>query len=466
MPKQMILQAKHAYQLLHDGILALQRAEQVGMRLDMDYAREKEQELTIRINALEKEFTQSKFYRHWQHSIGGGKVNINSNDQLAKYLYGVKKIQPVKLTDTGKGSTDDDALQQLNIPELSILLEIRKWKKARDTYFSQFLREQVNGRIHPSFNLHTVVTYRSSSNNPNFQNIPKRDKEVMQIIRGAIFPRIGHQLMEVDFSGLEVMIAACYHKDPTMLEYITNPANDMHGDVASQIFKIRKFNRKTPEHAHLRSATKNGFVFPQFYGDYYRNNAISLFQWVNLPPGKIKPGTGVKMPDGGYISDHLLSVGFRGYPDFEKHLQDVENDFWNNRFPVYKKWKDQWHANYQKNGHFDSLTGFKFQGLMKRNDAINYPVQGAAFHCLLWCFIEIDKELSRRGLQSRLIGQIHDAVVLDVYPPELKKVCHIVKRITTRALREEWDWIIVPLSVEADLGDVNGSWATLKPFEL
>ena len=126
----------------------------------------------------------------------------------------------------------------MGIPELDNLLRIRKLKKVRDTYLEGFLREQVNGYIHPFFNLHLVRTYRSSSDHPNFQNIPKRDKEAMNIVRRAIFPRPGHQLLELDYSGLEVRIAACYHKDKTMLRYIGDPHSDMHGDMAKQIFII------------------------------------------------------------------------------------------------------------------------------------------------------------------------------------------------------------------------------------
>ena len=74
--------------------------------------------------------------------------------------------------------------------------------------------------------------------------------------------------------------------------------------------------------------------------------------------------------------------------------------------------------------------------------------------------------MREKGWNSRLIGQIHDAMVIDVDPAELAKVSKLVKRITTVELAKNWRWINVPLSVEADLGDLDGSWATLKGYSL
>lgn len=454
-----------AYQLFHDGILAISRAEMQGMRIDLDYVAVAKEELTKRITQAEKQLRETNFYKHWQHTTKG-EINYNSDKQLAHFLYNIRKVQPVKTTASGQGSVDDDALKQLQLPELDMILEIRRLSKARDTYLEAFEREQVKGVLHPQFNLHNVISYRSSSDSPNFQNMPKRDKEIMKIVRSAIYPRHGNQLMEVDFSGLEVSIAACYHKDPTMLKYLTSDHSDMHGDMAQQIFKIDSFNRDLPEHKHLRQAAKNGFVFPQFYGDYYKNNAIGLCQWVGLPQTTWKSGQGVKLPDGSFISNHLRENGIKSFEDFVEHMRKIEEHFWGNRFKVYGKWKERWYADYLKNGYMDSYTGFRFRGEMRKNEVINYPVQGAAFHCLLWCFIQLDKIMREKGWNSRLIGQIHDAMVIDVDPDELAKVSKMVKRITTVELVKNWTWINVPLSVEADLGDVNGSWATLKSYAL
>lgn len=460
------MSASSAYQLFHNGVLALARAERQGMRINMEYCEEMSDTLTKKIEVLEKEFYQSKFYRHWE-KVKQGKPNIHSGQQLGHFIYNIKKIEPAKFTETGKGSTDEKALENLNLPELKPLLRIRKLAKIRDTYLKAFIREQVNGVLHPSFNLHTVRTFRSSSQNPNFQNIPKRDKEAMDICRKAIYPRAGHQLMEVDFGSLEVRIAACYHHDPTMMKYIKDKRTDMHGDMAEQIFCIDKINKKIPEHAVLRAAAKNGFVFPQFYGDYFKNNALSMGgDWCGLPDGKWKPEQGILLPDGTTIAKHMINNGIKSMDHFIDHIKEIENHFWNVRFPVYRDWKEEWWKSYQKKGYITMFTGFRCSGIMGKNDAINYPIQGAAFHCLLWCFNRLDQLIREDGLKTRLIGQIHDAIVLDVHPNELNLIKHMVKEVTTCELPAHWTWINVPLEIEADLAGVDKSWAEMEFLEL
>lgn len=454
-------QAK-AYKLMHDGILALRRAEQAGIRVDLEYIGREKEYMTATLDNLENEFFDTNFFKHWHHSAK--RVNIYSNDQLAHFLYDVKKLKVEKTTESGKGSTDEESLRQLNIPELNTLLRIRKLRKIRDTYLDAFEREQINGYIHPFYNLHLVRTYRSSSDSPNFQNIPKRDEEAMQICRKALFPRIDHQLLEIDFSGMEVRIAACYHKDPRMLKYINDPKSDMHGDMAQQIFKIDKFDKSIPSHTTLRQAAKNGFVFPQFYGDYYINCAYNMAcEWGKLPAGKWTSGQGIELSDG-HLSDHLISKGINSLTKFEEHIKEIEDDFWNRRFKVYQDWKNEWWKAYKRNGYINLYTGFQCRGVMSKNDTINYPVQGAAFHCLLWCFIQVDKISREEHWNTRLIGQIHDSMLFDVDPNELTHVYKTVKDVASKRLPEEWKWIIVPMDVDAEIAQVNKSWAEKEKF--
>lgn len=459
-------QTDEAYNLLHEGILALARAEQQGMRVDTKYIHKKQRKITQEIAKNEKDFMKTKFYKKWDKSTSK-KVNIYSSDQLSKYLYDTLKIKIKKQTSSGGGSTDEEALQQLNIPELDIVLRNKKLKKMRDTYLEGFLREEADGYIHPFFNLHLVKTFRGSSDSPNFQNIPKRDEEAMNVVRRALFPRPGHQLLELDYSQLEVRIAACYHQDPMMLKYINDPTTDMHRDMAQELFKIKKFNSDDKTHKVIRAATKNGFVFPQFYGDYYVNCAKNLtVGWGQLPEkGKWKPGQGIAF-EKGHLSDHMIKQGFPNLKTYMDHVQKIEKDFWNKRFPVYNKWKKQWYYDYQKNGFITSKTGFTFQGAMSRNDVINYPVQGAAFHVLLWSLIQATNSFLRDRFDTRIIGQIHDAIVLDVNPKELHQVIPIMKCIMCNDVVQHWDWINVPLQIEAELCEVDQPWSTKKDYEI
>lgn len=453
-----------AYELLHKGVLALSRAEQQGIRVDMDYAERKMRILSKKIDSLEKEFRSSKLFKHWQHCMPKG-INIHSNSQLGTYLYKIRKVDVQKQTVTGLGATDDEALRQMNIPELALLLQIRKLKKVRDTYLSSFIREQVNGYIHPFFNLHLVTTYRSSSDHPNFQNIPKRDEESMQICRKALFPRPGHQLLEVDYSGLEVRIATCYHKDSTMLSYIKDPTSDMHADMAKQIFSLSTFNKSDPTHTVLRQAAKNGFVFPEFYGDYYGNCAVNIAcGWGKLPQGKWSKGQGIPFEDKN-LADHLIRKGYKSLSDFTDYIKKIEKDFWGRRFREYDRWKDNWYSEYKKKGYIDLYTGFRCSGVMGKNDCINYPIQGSAFHCLLWSFIRLDELLFGEGLDSRLIGQIHDSVLIDVNPKELDYVAEIVHRTTCFELTEAWKWINVPLDIDMEICPVDSPWSEKQKYK-
>ena len=456
---------KQAYQLLQAGTLAFARAERQGISVNIDYLNKKKIGIDKKINKLENEFKESKFYKRWCHSVKNGKPNINSNLQLSRYIYDIKRIDPFKYTGKGNPSTDEEALKGLNLPEVNTLLEIRKLKKIKTTYLEGFEKEQVDGIMHPFFNLHLVKTFRSSSDSPNFQNIPKRDKEAMTICRKAIIPRKGHQLLEADFSGIEVRIAACYHKDSNMLKYITDKTSDMHGDMAVQIFKLRKLDRSLKGHDTLRQASKNGFVFPQFYGSYYKNCAINLINWVQLPHGEFKPDTGIEF-ENGFISNHLIKKGIKCLDDMINHIKVIENDFWSKRFPEYTAWKEMWWGLYQKYGYIDLKTGFRCSGVMNKNDCINYPVQGAAFHCLLWSFIKLDEIIRNENWNSKIIGQIHDAIIMDVHPDELNHVVKTIKQITTVELAKTWDWIITPMDIEMELCPVNASWAEKEKYKI
>jgi len=457
----------NAYNLLHEGSLVFADIETHGIRVDLEYVDRKQQELDKLITKETKQLQTTKLYRHWKHSIGGKEPNIYSDTQLRVYLFRIRKLRTENKTNKGLESVDKQTLLEFDLPELNTIIHLRELRKLRTTYLQNFVKEQVDGFIKPIFNLHLVVTYRGSSDSPNFQNIPKRNEEAFDMIRNALFPRKGNQLMEVDFSGIEVSIAACYHQDPVMLEYLTTPGKDMHGDMAAQIFCIEGFDRNCEKHGYLRSAAKNGFVFPQFYGDYYKNNAIGLCRWAELPlRDKWKQTEGVLINDNCSVAANFKRHGIKGFSDFVNHMQKIEHDFWNNRFKVYGAWKLQRIREYQKTGEFRSLTGFKYSWEMRKNQVVNYPVQGSAFHCLLWSLIRVHKILKKRNYQTRIIGQIHDSIVLDVYPPELEAVSKLVKKTTTKALQQEWDWIILPLKVDAELGRVDGSWASLEKYKL
>jgi hypothetical protein len=228
-------------------------------------------------------------------------------------------------------------------------------------------------------------------------------------------------------------------------------------------------------------------VFPQFYGDYFKNNAVSLaVDWGKLPQGKWKAHQGIDMIGWEepvipyYLSDHLIKKGIKEFGKFEKnedgkweisgfveHVKGIEDDFWNNRFPEYKKWKERWYSEYLNRGYIDTFTGFRCWGPMSKNETNNYPIQNTAFTgCLLKTYIDIDRISRLEKWDSKLIGQIHDSVILDVHPKEAEYVAKTIHRIACESLPKLYSWIIVPLEIEIEISPVDGSWAKKSKYEL
>mgnify|MGYP001030497361 CR=1 FL=1 len=449
-----------AYNLFHEGQLVLAKMERRGIHVDVEYCRRKLEEVSAEMERLQREFEATKLHRYWSH-VFGNKMNINSSYQLSYILYDKLKIQPVRLTAAGKGSVDEDSLSQLDVPGLDKLIECRKLTKVKSTYLEAFIAENVDGYLHPAFLLNTVRTYRSSCVSPNFQNIPKRDKRLMEICRRAIIPRPGRTLVEADFSSLEVRIAACYCKDPVLINYLTSESGDMHLDTARELFFLDdKADKSDPRIARLRQAAKNGFVFPQFYGDYYVNCTRNLCDWVELEVGaeRWSSGSGAEIFPGVPIAKHLAVHKIRGYRDFEEHVRKVEHDFWNKRFQVYNRWRKHQVERYARTGKLRMKTGFECSGVMQNNEVINYPIQGSAFHCLLKTLIELDRFIEREGLSSFPIAQIHDSIVIDAVPEEVESIKDFLTDYVRNRLPKEWDWIIVPLDIEVTVFGVDKPW--------
>ena len=246
-----------------------------------------------------------------------------------------------------------------------------------------------------------------------------------------------------------------------MINYVKYPEkNNMHTDMAVQIYMLDKFVKKGGEKT-LRKGTKNGFVFPQFYGDYYGNNAVSLATWGNLPiQGRIRPKHGLKLITGKSLGQHLNDKGIHSFNDFLEHIKAIEDDFWNNRFKKYGNWKKVNVRNYHKNGFLHMLSGFTCSGLMTENEINNFPIQGSAFHCNLKCFIKINEILKTRKMKSKLIGQIHDSMIFDAKHKEIPELMEIIKWTACEWLPEQWSWINVPFEIESTIFDKGEHWAS------
>lgn len=457
----MIPYKRKAFKLFFDGARALAEVEANGIRMDVSYLNNSIAKMEEKIAALEKQIEDTNMAKAWR-KVYGIKTNYGSPVQMAKMLFEVMGFKKPEMTASGRYKTDEKSLLNLKDPFVFDYLEIKKLQKILTTYLKGIRREVTDGYLHPFFNLHTTRTFRSSSNCPNFQNLPVRNPELGGMVRRAFIAREGRHLVELDYSGVEVCIAACYHKDPTMVDYIKDKSKDLHRDMATECFCLPASEMIDPVDdsdkkriKRIRYCGKNMFVFPQFYGDWYRDCAKALWGAVNSLDLKLRDGTSLK--------SHLAKLGFKNLKKYEGHIQRIETDFWEKRFPVYTQWKKSILKQYWRDGYFETKTGFIVQGEMRKNEIINYPVQGSAFHCLLqslsWLVLE---DLKKRKMKTLIVGQIHDSLVADVPAEELSEFLGLARYVMTEKLPSAWDWINVPLDVEAEVAPLNGSWADKK----
>lgn len=411
---------------------ALAKVSSNGFPLDPERTQKTYQDLTIDLNKTARELAEFPEYK----AMGSG-FNPGSDKQLASCLYD-KMGHPIG--PNGR-SVDEEALELIGGPFVEKVLHERKIKKLRDTYLSGFQLESVGGILRPFFNLQKVDTFRSSSSNPNFQNVPKRDKYAQRIIRSVFRPSKGNRIIEWDYKAVEVCISACYHKDPMMIKYIEDPTTDMHRDTAFGLF-LRTQEDFTKDE---RGIAKNGFVFPSFYGSIGENMAHGI--WVMLPES---------------TKEHLRANGIKNEKDFTAHVVAYEREFWEVRFRTYNQWRNDIWASYQRCGYIDLLTGFRMHGPLKKTQATNGQIQGSAFHCLLRTLTKAAPEIEAISGRSRIVGQIHDAMVGDIHPEDEAEADRIIKHYGVTEIREAWPWIIVPLTIEKDRSEVDGSWADMK----
>jgi len=431
-----------ANNLFLKGTLAFCDIESQGICINESWYNTRDKELQKLIDKIELDLMEGKEGKLFKNATGRD-LNIKSVKDLKILFFDILKIKSDKKTSSGGMSVDVEALSNIHIPFIDDLLRYRRLKKIKDTYLAQFIREGVNGKIYPNFHLHTVDTYRSSSSNPNFQNIPVRDEEAKKETRMGIIPTQGNKILEIDYGSMEVRICACYTKDPALIKYINDPTTDMHYDVGKEIW-IASDKEMTKM---MRFHAKNGFVFPQIYGSYFVSCAQNLWEEAK----SLETSAGVP------LIKHLSSKKIEDLEDFTEHIRVVEVRFWK-RFPLIKKWKEENESLYKKRGYIQFLFGHRRSGFLSRNQLSNYPVQGAAFHCLLWSLIRLNDIRKKENWKTKIIGQIHDSILFDLHPSEQDRVIRMANWVMTKAIRKEFPFIIVPLETEVELTKVNCSW--------
>ncbi|MHA1591480.1 MAG: DNA polymerase [Candidatus Heimdallarchaeaceae archaeon] len=404
---------KEFNKLLHNSLPALANLKNRGIRIDrtllnkfhIDYtAVLKEQSCIISNDPGVLEFEK-------KHDK---KCNVNSSKQLSEVLYDIYRVPSVKKTKTGE-STDEETLKIIssktnneNVKEfLKTLLRHRKISGFL-AKIEEFRREMdSNDCVHPSYNLNIAESFRSSVNNPQVQNVYKRDEEFRKF-RKVFIPSPGNIFLEVDYDGLEVKVIAMASKDPELTRQIV-AGIDPHRKWASELYCKDPKDITDTE----RYNAKNKMVFPSFYGSVVNSICLS-FPEIN-----------------------------------SKHVERTQNLFWEEYSGV-KSWQNSVLDFYNKNGFIIGLSGFRRPGPLSDMQLYNTPIQGTAFHLLLDALEKIDNLMISKGMLSRIVSEVHDSLLIDTNPDEVEEVIELTERIMCL---KRFSWQTVPLSVSWEIGE-------------
>lgn len=393
----------------------LARMEEVGVKIDCNVLYEMSARLDKQCHAKEQEI--------WQ--LAGEEFNINSPKQLAKVLFETLNLpKPVKY---GKGKTVSTAVDVLEglavhhqVPRM--VLDYRQLSKLKSTYVDALpaLLNQCTQRLHTTFDQTNTATGRLSSKNPNLQNIPIKT-ELGREIRAAFIAEPGNILLSADYSQIELRLLAHFSQDPLLLEAFQR-GDDIHTQTAARVFNLDP-DAVTPE--HRRRAKAINFGIP------YGLSPFGLSQQLGIEPGEAKA----------YIDGY-----FEKYKGVHDYLEGVkakarEEQKVSTLFGRVRPIPDI-------NSKNANLRGFA------ERTAVNTPLQGTAADLIKIAMIHLDRDISTRGLKSRMTLQVHDELVFEVPENELLEMRELV-----RDKMENVHKLTVPLLVEIGIGK---NWRDLE----
>lgn len=384
--------------------------EYEGVRIDASFLNDYSKELAKLITDKEQEI-----YRN-----AGVHFNIASPKQVGEVLFDRLKVPyKWKKTSTGQYSTDFDKLTELAGEHIVIdsILEYRKYSKLKSTYVDALplLINPRTGRVHSNFNQARAATGRLSSENPNLQNIPIRD-EAGREIRKAFVPRDeNHILLAADYSQIELRLIADMSGDESMLEAFLAD-KDFHKATAAKVYNV-PYDEVTSD--QRRNAKTVNFSIT------YGAGATNLSRQLDISRKE---------------ATELIDSYFREY---KKLKEFMDNTVKFAREHGYVKTLMGRRRNLRDINSRNSLTASNAERM-----AINTPVQGTAADMIKVAMIHIHRAFKEQKLQSKMILQVHDELVFDVYTPELEKVKSIVEEKMKTALPQ----LSVPILVGMGTG--------------
>ncbi|MGA1226349.1 MAG: DNA polymerase I [Tamlana sp.] len=381
-----------------------------GINLDKDFLNSLSEQLNTDIANLEKSI----------YEAAGEEFNIASPKQLGEILFDkMKLVDKPKKTKTGQYSTAEDVLSYLAKDHEIIrnILEFRGLSKLKSTYVDALPLqvEEATGRVHTDYMQTVAATGRLSSNNPNLQNIPIRTERGRQV-RKAFIPRNeDYTLLAADYSQIELRIIAALSEEETMIEAFKH-GEDIHASTASKVFNV-------PIEEVTREQRSNAKTVN--FGIIYGVSAFGLSNQTDLSRSEAK---------------ELIDTYYETYPKLKKYISK-QVDF------------------ARDHGYVQTVLGRRrylkdinsrnavVRGAAERN-AVNAPIQGSAADIIKIAMINIYKKLETGNYKTKMLLQVHDELVFDVFKPELEEISKVIKTEMENAFK-----LSVPLDVEIGVGD-------------
>ena len=387
-------------------IFTLFDMEICGMTMERDALRAYGEELS----KTEKEIEQRIY------DATGEKFNINSPKQMGIILFEKMGLQGGKKTKSGY-STAADVLKKLAAenPVVSDIMTYRKYSKLMSTYVEGLGKAvSSDNKVHSTFQQKVTATGRISSTEPNLQNIPIR-LELGRKIRKVFHPDEGYIYLDADYSQIELRVLAHMSGDKNLIEAYKE-GKDIHRSTASLVFHT-PFDEVTSLQRSRAKAVNFGIV--------YGISAFGLSEDLGISRGEAKD----------YIEGY-----YEAYPDLKKYLEGLVDEARNNGYAVTLL------------GRRRPLPELKSSNFMQRSFgervAKNSPIQGTAADIIKIAMVRVHDRLKRENLESRLVLQVHDELLIETKNEELTKVSAILKEEMESAVT-----LSVPLEVDVETGE-------------
>ncbi len=384
--------------------------ERNGVLIDANMLNKQSHEIGMRLVELENK----------AYELADQKFNLGSPKQLQEILFDKLGIKPLKKTPSGAPSTDEDVLQELALdyPLPKVLLEYRGLAKLKSTYTDK-LPKMINphtGRVHTSYNQAVAITGRLASSDPNLQNIPVRTAEGRRIREAFIAPA-GSQIVSADYSQIELRIMAHLSKDEGMLTAFANN-EDIHRATAAEVFGIEK-DKVDSEQRRFAKVINFGLI--------YGMSAFGLAQNLNIERS---------------AAQNYIERYFARYPGVRQYMDDTR------ALAKEKGYVETYFGRRLWVPEINSPNGTRRAGAERA--AINAPMQGTAADLIKLAMIAVQNWIVSEHLQTKLIMQVHDELVLEVPDGELELVKQKLPELMQSVAKLD-----VPLLAEVG---VSGNW--------